>query len=134
MESHFNREMCFRETVNMKMQEMEDYVRTMVETLEKEVKDCLFRRDKQWEKKLEQRCPTVLSVTPVPITSLEALLCALATPALSPSTAQPNSTSSGNDSGNPLSTNPDTRTIYSRLTFSKEELLRPRLITPPFFN
>ncbi|ROJ36308.1 Radixin [Anabarilius grahami] len=99
---------------------MEDYVRTMVETLEKEVKDCLFRRDKQWEKKLEQRCPTALSVTPAPITSLEALLCA---PALSPSTAQPNSTSSGNDNGNPPSTDPDTRTIYSRLPFSKEELL-----------
>lgn len=123
VESHFNREMCFREAVEVKMLEMEDYVRTVVETLEKEVKDCLLRRDKQLEKKLEQGSPAILGVTPAPITSPEALHCAPATPALNLSTAQPNSTSSGNDNGNPPSTEPDTRTIYSSLPFSKEELL-----------
>lgn len=46
-QSHFNREMCFREAVDVKMQEIKDYVRTVVVTLEKEVKDCLLRRDKK---------------------------------------------------------------------------------------
>lgn len=100
---------------------MEEYVRTVLETLEKEVQDCLLSRDKQWEEKLEQICPAVLSVTPAAITSSEALCSAPATPALNPSTAQPNTTPSGN--GNPPSTEPETRTIHSSLPFSKEELL-----------
>lgn len=98
----------------MRMQEMEEYVRTVLETLEKEVKDCLLRKDKQWEEKLEQRCPAVLCVTHAAITSPEALNL---------STAQPNTSSSGSDNGKPPSTEPETRTIYSRLPFSKEELL-----------
>lgn len=115
--------MCFRETVDMKMREIEDYVRTVEETMEKEMKDCLLRRDKQSEEKLEQGSPAILGVTPAPITSPEVIHCAPATPALNQSTAQPNSTSSGNDNGNPPSIEPDTRTIYSSLPFSKEELL-----------
>ncbi len=122
VESHFNREMCFRDAVDLRMREMEEYVRTVMETLEKEVKDCQ-RRDKQWEEKLEQICPTVLSVTPATITSSKALRSAPATPALNPSTAQPNTSPSGNDNGNPPSTEPETRTIHSTLPFSKEELL-----------
>ncbi len=122
VESHFNREMCFRDAVDLRMREMEEYVRTVLETLEKEVKDCQ-RRDKQWEEKLEQICPTVLSVTPATITSSKALRSAPATPALNPSTAQPNTSPSGIDNGNPPSTEPETRTIHSTLPFSKEELL-----------
>ncbi len=78
VESHFNREMCFRDAVDLRMREMEEYVRTVLETLEKKVKDCQ-RRDKQWEEKLEQICPTVLSVTPATITSSKALRSAPAT-------------------------------------------------------
>ncbi len=55
----------------------------------------IAEEDKQWEEKLEQICPTVLSVTPATITSSKALRSAPATPALNPSTAQPNTSPSG---------------------------------------
>ncbi|KAK2903411.1 hypothetical protein Q8A67_008124 [Cirrhinus molitorella] len=46
---------------------------------------------------------------------LRGLQSAPAIPALNPSTAQSNITSSGNNNGNPLSTEPETRTINSRI-------------------
>ncbi|ROL48995.1 hypothetical protein DPX16_16610 [Anabarilius grahami] len=120
-----------REAVDVKMLEIEDYVRTVVETLEKEVKDCLLRRDKQSEEKLEQGSPAILGVTPAPITSPEGLHCAPVTPALNLSTAQPNSTSSGNDNGNQNLTPEPSIPVYH---FPKRNFWRPRLMTPPFFN
>ncbi|XP_067265978.1 uncharacterized protein [Chanodichthys erythropterus] len=126
VESQLNREMCFREAVDVRFNKMEEYVKEAMAALEKEVVECFRRRDKQWTKQLkEKKLPEATVPTPTETSNPVPSTIYTSSPPTDCSTistlSQTDSTTEQGISCTNTSSGPDVSYIFSVLPFSSEE-------------
>ncbi len=122
-----NHEVCFREAVDFKFEKVEESFKDAMVTLEREVIDCLKRKDKKRVKQLEQLkdpeaaiSPPTVTTSPVPPTSTPGFH-----PANHPSTSITSRTTNRATDGEfcaTTPTGPDFDHSFSILPFSREQL------------
>ncbi len=128
VESHFNREVYFREAVDVKFSEMEKYVKEAVAALEKEVVECFRRRDKQWAKQTKDKKAPEATVSPHTETSIPvpSIISSSSPPTDSPTISATSQTDNRAKEGitfTKTSSGPDVTYIFSVLPFSSEEVI-----------
>lgn len=127
VESHFNREVFFRESVDFKICKLEESVKDAVATLEREVVECFKRRDNKLAKELKKERASVATVSPPASTASP--VPPTISPGIPPTNSSTISTTSrtvnramDRDHCATVPAGPDFHFTFSVLPFSRQEL------------